>query len=166
MKDKIVIIIMSLVCGVMLFFSVNSCSFNNKIANISDNIDLNIRNCKIESEIDNHSGLLGDGEYFAKIICGDKEDNEITSTWEKLPLSEELQKAMDLKKCNDETCKDTFDEYGIPKLEKGYYNFLDRRMGVRNKKSDQELNDKNSYNFSVAIYDSNNKTIYYYELDT
>lgn len=166
MKNNIELIIISIVCGVMLFFSINSCSFNKKITNISYNIDLNIRNCKIENDIDNHGGFLGDGDYFAKIICNEKEDNEIKMTWKKLPLSEELQKVMEIKKCHDDGCKDVFEEYSIPKIENGYYNFLNRQVDAKDKRNDQEINNQISYNFSVAIYDGDNKIIYYYELDT
>ena len=79
MKKIILIIIILIICG---------CSSNNK--NIISKIELDNNNCKIISEIDNHSGFHGDGEYFAKIKCSNINKEELSRHWKKLPLSNSI----------------------------------------------------------------------------
>ncbi len=54
----------------------------------------------------------------------------------------------------------------IPRIEQGYYYFLDRHTDAKNKHDDTDLRNRYSYNFSLAMYDSKTDKLYYYELDT
>ena len=91
---------------------------------------------------------------------------ELSSNWKKLPLSSEIDKALSMKFCDGNGCKDTYEKYLIPKLESGYYYFFDRHDLANDINDDSELNNRSSWNFSVAIYDFGENIIYYYELDT
>lgn len=162
-KNKFMFLIL---CGLFLIFLVVGCSFNNRLKYIGESIKINIDNCKIEHEKDTHGGFLGDGEYFAKIICTDEKDEEIKIRWKIYPLSDELQKAMKIKTCEDNGCKDVYERYSIPNIKNGYYYFFDRHSDSVDNKSELELNKRSSYNFSVGIYDIDNNILYYYELDT
>ena len=166
MEKKKRIGIALIVCGVILLFVSRYMLSNNKINNISKNIGITSSNCKIESDKDTHGGFLGDGEYFAKLTCNEVEENGIKINWRELPLSEELEKAMELKQCGSGSCKSAFERYNIPTNINGYYYFFDRHNDSTDKRSDRELNERSSYNFSVGIYDSDNRVLYYYELDT
>ncbi len=148
-----------LIIGILLL---TGCSFNNKLDYVSKKLDVNLDNCKIESETDTHSGFLGDGDYFSKITCSE----DININWKELPLSEELNRVMNLEQCNDKDCKNVYDRYNIPNIENGYYYFLDRHSESKDKNNDKDLNNRSSDNFSVGIYDKDNKILYYYELDT
>ena len=157
MKKNIVLLLIFLItlCG---------CS-SNKLGYVSENIELNLDNCKMVYENDTHGGFLGDGDYFSKIVCNSVDENVIKFSWEPLPLGEEIQNIMDLVWCIDE-CKTTYERYNIPNIENGYYYFIDRHSETTDSKKYDEINERSSYNFSLALYDSLNKTIYYYELDT
>ena len=141
------------------------CSFINKKIYISNIIGIDISKCHIDYEKDTHGGFLGDGDYFAKINCSNLDNFKVTNNWKKLPLSSNLDDIMSMKWCDDIDCMDIFEKYNIPKINNGYYYFFDRHSLSKDKNNDNDLNNRGSYNFSLAIYD-NNKIIYYYELDT
>ena len=50
--------------------------------------------------------------------------------------------------------------------EKGYYLFIDRHSDSFDKYDETEINNRSSYNFSLAIYNSDLKEMYFYEMDT
>ena len=54
----------------------------------------------------------------------------------------------------------------IPEVENGYYYFLDRHSQSTNPKDDSGVLDRASYNFTIAIFDTDQQTLYYMELDT
>ncbi len=162
-KDKIVIIIGIIL---ILLFSISTFLYNRSIKRISKNINVNINSCDIETESNTHGGFLGDGEFFAKLTCDKIDEEVIKKEWKLLPLPTELQQALDIKQCSGDGCYNAFNRYNIPSDIDGYYYFVDRHS-LSNDKSDYTLlNERSSYNFSLGIYDTNNKTLYYYELDT
>lgn len=150
---------------VLLIIIFTGCS-SNEINNISNKLEINNLNCKIEESYDTHGGFLGDGDYFAKLNCRDYLDTEIKINWKKLPLSNELKQIMDMKQCDENDCYSVYEKYHITDIPDGYYYFLDRHSESINKNNDQELNNRASYNFTLGIYDSVNKILYFYELDT
>ena len=164
-KDKALIIVI-IISSVIMFFSIRSYFYNYKIKKISNNIEIDINKCKIVYENDTHGGFLGDGEYFTRIICSDKIDSEIKTKWTILPLDEEVTKVLNIETCDDSSCKNVFERYSISSIENGYYYFLDRHTESKDNKSLEQLNQRSSYNFSLGIYDSDKKIVYYYELDT
>lgn len=84
---------------------------------------------------------------------------------EKLPLSESINQVVQMEHCNSKDCKNMYERYSIPNIENGYYYFADRQNGVFNH-DDNNLNDRISWNFTLAILDIDTNMIYYYELDT
>ena len=164
-KNKILIIVLILGIIILIIFITNWV-FSSRIKYISKNIETNIDNCKIETDIDSHGGFLGDGEYFAKLKCTNNEDGEIEYKWKKLPLSIEIQKVMNLVKCDNGGCKTAYERFNISNVENGYYHFMDRHLDAIDSINEEGLNNRSSYNFSLGIYDINNKVLYYYELDT
>ena len=51
----------------------------------------------------------------------------------------------------------------IPPMEKGYYLLEDRHSQA---KENPDLLERSSYNFTLSVYDADNRTLYYYKLDT
>ena len=149
----------------LLIIILTGCS-NSEINNISNKLEIDNLNCQIEESIDTHGGFLGDGDYFVKLNCKDFLDTEIKINWKELPLSNELQDVMNLKQCDNKDCLNVYERYHIPNITKGYYYFLDRHSESTNKKSTENINNRASYNFTLGIYDSVNKILYFYELDT
>ena len=154
-----------IICVIFITMPITGCVFNNEIKYIGKTLQINVDNCKIERQIDTHGGFLGDGDYFAKIVCTE-ETSEIAFRWKKLPLSEDLQKVIDMKQCNNNGCYNVYERYNIPIIQHGYYYFIDRHSESIDKHSDEKINERPSYNFSLGIYDNDNKVLYYYELDT
>jgi hypothetical protein len=149
---------------IMLLFLIilfSGCT-KNEMDHISKRLDLNMDSCRIIESEDTHGGFLGDGHYFAKVSC-DKVD---TSNWGELPLSEELQEVLNLKYCDNKGCYNIYEKYNISDIKNGYYYFYDRYSDSTNPTDDSDINNRSSYNFTVAIYDKDNKIIYFYELDT
>lgn len=138
----------------------------NKQSKIFKSIELDDSKCKIEKEIDSHGGFHGDGDYFARIECSDIDYNELSKNWKKLPLSEPLVKVTEMEQCDDKGCFNIYDKFSIPVVENGYYYFIDRQNDSKNKFDDTELNNRSSWNFTLAILDTDTGIIYYYELDT
>jgi len=165
-RNKKILGVILIICGIVLFLYFGKSIFNNRKYHITKYLDINIKNCQVDSEKDTHGGFLGDGDYFAKLICTEKEDNEVKSKWIKLPLSVEIEKVLNIIDCHDNGCKTAYDRYNIPNIIDGYYYFYDRHSESSDSKDDKNLNNRSSYNFSVGIYDSSTKTIYFYELDT
>ena len=149
---------------ILTLFLITGCD-SKKLNRIGGIIELKLDNCKIRMDEDTHGGFLGDGEYFAKIEC-DTENESIKESWKELPLGAEIQKIMTLIQCGDKGCLTAFERYNIPNIKNGYYYFVDRHSEAVDKHNEEELNNRASYNFSVCIYDSDNKLYYYYELDT
>lgn len=119
---------------------------------------------------DTHGGFHGDGYTFVEVSYGDSTGAEIAgglagrSDWSALPLSENLRAAV--------YGSDTYaslvltEDASIPAVENGYFYFYDRYSESKDPKSDRELFSRYSYNFTVALYDTDSGHLYYYELDT
>lgn len=58
------------------------------------------------------------------------------------------------------------DEIFIPPIKNGYYYFFDRHMESKNPKDDTELFNRCSYNFTLVIYDTDEKMLYFIYYDT
>ncbi len=150
----------------VLFFIIGCNYKNSKQSIILKNIEIDNNKCEIEKDEDTHSGFLGDGDYFAKIKCTDINYNELSKNWKKLPLSNSLKEVIQMEQCNGDGCNNVYEKFSIPNTENGYYYFLDRHSESTNKFDDTDLNNRSSWNFTLAIIDETTNIIYYYELDT
>ena len=146
-----------------LLLLVTGCSILNNNNSIIKNMGISNNTCQIVKEKDTHGGFLGDGDYFAKIKCNNLQVRDLTKSWYILPLPEELKKVTEMEQCNSKDCKNIYERYNIPNIENGYYYFIDRHPDA---KDNTTINERSSYNFTLAIADLDNSIIYYYELDT
>ena len=55
---------------------------------------------------------------------------------------------------------------GAEGVEEGFYYFYDRHSQSQDPFDDSELHQLYSWNFTLAVYDSKNERLYYYEFDT
>ena len=151
---------------ILTFFLIAGCSLSNREKYISKYIEANVDDCTILKEWDTHSGFLGDGEYFAKLKCSNSDSLKFSSNWKKLPLPNIIQDILDIKWCDDANCLNFWEKYDVIKSNSGYYFFLNRHFDVKNKYDVEELMNNVSYNFTLAIFEQDSNTIYYYEIDT
>ena len=114
---------------------------------------------------DSHGGFHGDGECLVKVIFSEeqaqkfKEKIEKNSHWKQLPMPERLQSKVSL---------DAEEGMNIPVIKNGYYFFLDRHSQADDKYNPYEIDSKAraSWNFTVAVFDIDENTLYFYEIDT
>ena len=114
-------------------------------------------------EKDTHGGFHGDGEALVKVYFSDKQVEKFIRKieknihWNKLPMNEMLQ-----------TCisNNITDEISLPIIENGYWFFLDRHSEATDKYNYNEMFDRASSNYSIAIFDNNSNIFYIYSIDT
>ena len=54
----------------------------------------------------------------------------------------------------------------IPDIQNGYYYFYDRHSESTEPYNDEDVLSRASFNFTLALYDSDNNVLYYVEFDT
>lgn len=158
---KILIFLLIIVIGV----GITGCVFSTK-NNILKKIELEGLNCELQKEINTHRGFLGDKSYFVMMKCLDLNSEKLSKNWKKLPLNDELNTAMEMIQCTDDECKNVYERYEIPNIKNGYYYFLDRHSESKDRYDSSDLNNRFSWNFTLALLDVDKNIIYYYELDT
>lgn len=166
MKNKILLSIFIILIPIFLCLSVYliiNTTYLQKEFGISE------KGFVIVAEQDTHGGFHGDGTYSIVLDCSDKKTNiyKKIDDWRPLPLSENLQLIMyggvrDGMTYGYNLAQDN----NIPIITNGYYCFLDRHSRAVDKYSDNELFNRHSFNFSLAIYDTDTDTLYYIREDT
>lgn len=123
----------------------------------------------VVEEKDTHGGFVGDGAYYLILDCSDNTEDalSIVADWNELPLSENLNLIMYGGEKDGVTYGyDLSEEAHMPVIENGYYYFEDRHSEAKDATDDSELFSRASYNFSLAVYDSDTNRLYYFEFDT
>lgn len=123
----------------------------------------------VVEEKDTHGGFVGDGSYYLILDCSDNTEDalSIVADWNELPLSENLNLIMYGGEKDGKTYGyDLSEEAHMPVIENGYYYFEDRHSEAKDVSDDSELFSRASYNFSLAVYDSDTNRLYYFEFDT
>lgn len=123
----------------------------------------------IVDEEDTHGGFHGDGSYYLILDCSEKaeEAGEIIEDWKPLPLTENLQLIMYGGVKDGENYGYNLAEISKwPVINNGVYKFVDRHHEAVEETDDADLFDRYSFNFSIAVYDLDTNTLYYFELDT
>lgn len=133
---------------------------------IKNEISVNISSCKIIEDKDTHGGFHGDGEYFVKANCKKNNDKILKQLykWKVFPLSEHLKPIVYGN--NDEELGGLATKMGIPKINNGLYYFVDRHRGGPVETNGENLFERTSFNYTIALYDKDRSMFYYYELDT
>ena len=136
---------------------------------VSEQLNCSLPAAEKAEASDTHGGFHGEGEYAAAIrfdtVHGAQlaERRQNTDGWKALPLEEELELLMYGGSRGGSSYGYYFaDKAGIPKVENGGYYFIDRQQDTER----AGLLYRRSYNFSLAIYDSDENILYYCEIDT
>lgn len=166
--------ILSFIFLISLVVFTTSCSLFTEQTNLellsSKLNNLDVTNGEILYFNDTHGGFLGDGECYAEVKFSDNSVSDIIkSEWQKLPLTNNLNTVIYGGKVETEFGPGTvlsFVDDKIPTIKNGYYYFEDRHSDSTNKKDDTDIFNRYSYNFTVAIYDLDTHTLYFYALDT
>lgn len=165
MKSKVIILGLTL-----LLLLVKACQpFTKDTASASEKLlaDL-LDEGEVLKKQDSHGGFHGDGLTFIQMAYpDDRALARITKDehWHPLPLPDALDKAAygsehhGVYLSDDETPL-------IERIEEGYYFFLDRHLDAKDPWDPTDVLNRGSYNFILAIYDSQTDTLSYFRLDT
>lgn len=142
---------------------------------IKEKTGVSFKKCKIISSIDTHSGFPADGSTKTIYQCGNKFDTtNIKKRWMKLPFTDNLNTELygGTTKNGIQIPERDEKNYPIPKVENGYYYFIDQYSryykDLKDIYSDERLIGPPRYsrNFTLTVYDIDTNKLYYYELDT
>ena len=125
---------------------------------------------KVVDEKDSHGGFHGDGAYYLILNCSENKQkaSELIEDWKPLAMSEPLELIM----YGGEKNGISYDGYNLseqakmPEVENGYYCFYDRHPNAKDPHNDSDLLKRASFNFSLAVYDTDSDIMYYFEYDT
>ena len=146
-------------------------------ASVAKKLSIDCSSAVITEKYDSHGGFLGDGtSFYALQFKGGSQAETIKASedWKPFPLPDSL-KTVAWGLQDDEhdfapmIIKDNdWDHPLIPQVQNGYYFFRDRHSYATDPKDDSMLLDESrpSYNFTLAIYDTDTDTLYYAEVDT
>lgn len=112
---------------------------------------------------DSHGGFHGDGILFIKYHFFDetgKAEVAKSEKWRDLPLSETGEEIV------GGFLNDRESEPLIPQIENGRWFFEDRHPERNNPADDSEVLNRNSVNFTFAIFDYDTNTLYFAMMDT
>ena len=150
-----------------------SSSVQNKI---SDVLGIDVSDGEEIQSSNSHGGFHGDGMRVVELAFSSDLSGQIVGSdnWKPLPLSQNLTALVyGLRWESDDATyqvgpylTDDNNDPVIPQIENGYYYFLDRHSKSVDSHDDSDVLERHSYNFTIAIYDSDTDTLYYVEFDT
>ena len=149
-----------LICFVFLF----GCTNTQKT--LDEEFEFSKDDFVVIEELDTHGGFHGDGAYYLTLDCSKNQEkvNELIKDWKPLPLTENLNEAL------YERHYGAYEEKSLPKIENGFYKFIDRHREASNEginaSDDSNIFNRHSYNYTIAIYDLDTQMMYYFEFDT
>lgn len=163
------------IIGLMLLviFSLVGCGKKGIQSDISESLGIDVSKGTILTDSNSHGGFHGDGMLFQQISFEDsKLSNEIKDNdgWNPMPLSQNMEALVyGIEEATSSIGPYLIDESGdtiIPDVQNGYYYFYDRHSESKDPYSDKDILDRASFNFTLALYDSDNHVLYYVEFDT
>ena len=134
-------------------------------ANTITKVELDLSGGTVVSELDTHGGFQGDGDTFVVMTFPQTDrpalEREMTGPyWHPLPLTDNLARV------TYNLALGVDGEPFFPEVDQGCYYFRDRHSESQDPTDESGLFNRGSWNFTLAIYDSQTGTLYYYELDT
>ena len=138
----------------------SGCSKKDDLTIVSNECGITLNNATIKYSNDTHGGFHYDGCKQVIILCdSDFDIEEISSNehWHELPLSDNINKFL---------YQPYSEQVNIPIIENGYFYFKDRFEDTRITYNDNKLFDRQAFNFTVAIYDSDSNVLYYVKFDS
>ena len=141
-------------------------SISTPIKTVGSNLNLNLYDSEIVSK-KSTKGFFGDGIYYIVIDCKNSKKEvleQISNRWKLLPFTDNLNLIMYERNSNYHYR--LAQDVGLPKIEDGYYLFVNRYFNAKNKYQDDDLFDYHSFDFTLAVYDKKTDLLYYFEYDT
>lgn len=156
-----------------MIFSLAGCGKKDIQRDISDSLGIDVSKGTVLTDSDSHGGFHGDGMMFQQILFEDsKLSDEIkdNDSWKPMPLGQSMEALVyGTEEGTSSTGPYLTDESGntiIPDIQNGYYYFYDRHSESKDPYNDEDILGRASFNFTLALYDSDNHVLYYVEFDT
>lgn len=159
-----------IVCIVsILAFMLTACGISSQKDKILNEIGINVSKGSEIYNIDTHDGN-GDGATYVVLNFSDDkvlQQIENNSKWKAFPLDETV-KTLVYGASNDELSKSAFlidndEEIFVPEIENGYYMLIDKHSKAG---TQEDILERSSFNFTIAIYDTDNNELYFCKKDT
>lgn len=172
---RLLIIFLNIVLLISIIFVMSKGREFRKIQRyVSEVIDVNVLDGELLVNYDDHGGFLGDGEIFIKIKMPNNRCLDVMKTnpkWLPLPFSSNISRVVYGIESKEFSASSMIryhdsDEVLIPPIKNGYYYFFDRHTESKNPKDDTELFNRCSYNFTLVIYDTDERMLYFIYYDT
>ena len=144
----------------------SSCAAN---LQTNDYFGISKQDFTVVEEQDTHGGFHGDGSYYLVLDCSDNVETALSNVadWHQLPLSENLNLIMyGGEKDGVSYGYNLSEDAHMPVIKNGYYCFKDRHSEANSPSDDSELFSRASFNFTLAVYDTDTNKFYYFEFDT
>ena len=170
----------SMLIGMMavLALLLTACGGGSARDEIAGALELDLSGCEVVSSWDDHGGFHGDGTTLIELECsggGVLDQIREDSNWKALPLDRTAQAlvyGVREESGTEETGIMVYqtgpyltDEEGdllVPEIREGWYRLIDRHAEA----GETDLLDRSSLNFTLALYDTDTDTLYYFEMDT
>lgn len=150
--------------------ALTACTLGGTLQELSQTLSVDLSQGTVVEETDDHGGFHGDGERWVEISLEEDISSALEEAgWQELPLPEPLEAALYgvTKVEGDRTIAEgPCFQREIPRVSNGYYFFQDRHSEATDPTDPEELMERNSFNFTVALYDRDSQTLYYGEEDT
>lgn len=152
-----------------------SCGTNPTIKKVEKYIDIDLSSADVISEHESHGGFNGDGTTFLSLQCIGEIGAEIAEndSFRKLPLSADIgimlygSDYVMYSETSRSPLSDGDHSPLFPKIENGFYYFLDLYPQESKEPFDTDgFLDRYSFNFVIAIYDSDTDILYFCKFDT
>lgn len=159
----------------LAMFVLSGCQPANRTKdNISEITGVNVNTAKKISGYDNHGGGGGDGTSCIILSFSDDTTlNEIknNSNWKVLPFDEVVTALVygvsdESRSIGPYLGKDSEGKPLIPPIQNGYYLFIDRQTDKPEMKTISDILERYSFNYTLAVYDTDTDLLYYVEEDT
>lgn len=137
--------------------------------NLSNLLGVDLSAGQLLRETDSHGGFLGDGSQLLILAFSETDGAALSQSlsqapgWKPLPPPESIAQALWGDECHSSLI---LSAEKIPAVTEGFYWFYDRHSQSQDPGDPGQLWDRPSFNFSLALYDSQSCRLYYYELDT
>lgn len=152
-----------------------ACSQKEQKQKLAQSLEIDLKEAEILEDEDSHGGFHGDGHrYVALRLEGDAKNAAEkamvkSENWSALPFDDTLHTLVYGKKTasvSREPCVVSDSQKALfPEVENGYYYFRDRQDWNAGT-GKEDLLERASLNFTIALYDAENGMLYYYEFDS
>lgn len=167
----------TVICLFLAAVLLNGCQENDQIADISHALGVDVSQGTVLDSRDSHGGFHGDGLLAVTISFTQEqadmllEQFPVLAQWREFPLSANLNAALYGESAPGYTRIALIRDYDtdallVPEIKNGWYYFYDRFSEAEDPLDASALFSRGSYNFTLAVFDTDTLTLYYFEFDT